>query len=175
MIGLVLEDAVTMGGRPNAVRALPWAMIRTGFWVLAIHRFSARIHRFGGIGRWLACAASFFVQVMSGCHVDPRAVIGRRVRLPHAVGIVIGSGAVVGDGVTIYQQVTLGSHGRRDEAMGYPRIGDDVVLFAGAVVVGGVAVGSGAIVGAHAVVLSDVPPGSVAIGIPAACRSRGVP
>jgi len=90
-----------------------------------------------------------------GCHISPRARIGRGLSLPHPTGIVIGIGVQVGDDVTIYQGVTLGvrSKGRSE----YPRIGDGVTLYAGAVVVGGVTVGNQAVVGANAVVTDDVP------------------
>jgi len=90
-----------------------------------------------------------------GCHISPRARIGHGLSLPHPTGIVIGIGVQVGEGVTIYQGVTLGvrSKGRAE----YPRIGDGVTLYAGAVVIGGVTVGDHAVVGANAVVTEDVP------------------
>lgn len=72
---------------------------------------------------------------------------------------------MIGSGVTIYQGVTLGR--KSSQANDYPVVGDGVTIYAGATVIGGVKIGDGAIIGAHAVVQSDVPAGSVAVGIPA--------
>lgn len=103
-----------------------------------------------------------------GCYISPRAQIGARLRLPHPVGIVIGDGVVIGEGCTLYQHVTLGGRRRGDWQRGaYPIVGDGVVLFAGAVIAGAIAIGDRSVIGANAVVLEDVPPDSTAAGNPA--------
>lgn len=111
---------------------------------------------------------------IGGGEIPARARIGKRVKLPHGVsGIVIGEGAVLGDDVTIYHQVTIGSRGdgpRFDKGM--PQIGNRVIIYAGAKIVGPVIIGDDAEVGANAVVVSDVPCNSVAVGIPAQIRSK---
>lgn len=94
--------------------------------------------------------------------IAPSAVIGKGLKLPHYMGVVIGEGAVIGNDCTIYQQVTLG---QRDGE--YPTLGNNVVVYAGAKILGKVDIGSGAVIGANAVVLRDVPAGAVAAGIPA--------
>jgi serine O-acetyltransferase len=81
---------------------------------------------------------------------------------PHPVGIVIGDGAVIGHGVRIYQNVTLGL--TQNGVGGYPTIEDDVSIYAGAVVIGGITVGAGSVIGANAIVSRDVPAGSVVVG-----------
>lgn len=90
------------------------------------------------------------------------AKVGKGLSIPHFQGVVVGGGVVLGDNCTVYQQVTLGqSRGK------FPVIGDNVTIFAGAKVVGGVHVGDNAIIGANAVVTKDVPANAIVGGIPA--------
>lgn len=103
-----------------------------------------------------------------GCFVQPTAQIGPGLRLPHPNGIVIGSGVSIGARCTIFHQVTFGARtlGKGFSA-DYPRLGNDVTVFAGAKLVGPITIGDGAVVGANAVVTCDVPPYHRAVGIPA--------
>lgn len=117
--------------------------------------------------RWLVIPITYCQNVLSGCYISPKAEIGGGFRLPHPVGIVIGDHVVIGNRVTVYQNVTLGSHGRRGQRRDYPIIEDGVVLYANSVVVGGVCVGRGSIVGANSVVTKDVPEYCVVAGAPA--------
>ena len=89
----------------------------------------------------------------------------RSTSLPHPVGIVIGGRAEIGEGNKIYHNVTIGR--KVKSKRGYPRIGDNVDIYSGAVIAGDVTVGNNATIAANAVVLDDVPDGSVAAGIPA--------
>lgn len=100
-----------------------------------------------------------------GIHIAPDAQIGRNLRFAHPTGVVIGAGAVIGDDVVLYQHVTLGARDRHEGR--YPRVGDRVVVFAGAVLLGGITVCDDAVIGANAVVLDDVAPGAVVAGNPA--------
>lgn len=110
-----------------------------------------------------------------GCFVARKAVIGDRCQFPHPVGIVIGEGAIIGDGCVIYQNVTIGAQRSGDGKRGlYPRIGDNVTIFAGAAILGPVTIGSNATVGANAVVLRDVPDAAVAVGVPATIRTQAM-
>lgn len=94
--------------------------------------------------------------------ISPVARIGDGLLLPHPTGVVVGSGAVIGVGCTLYQQVTLGqSEG------GYPTLGDGVIVYAGARIVGSIHVGNRAVIGANAVVTKDVPEDAIAAGVPA--------
>lgn len=113
-------------------------------------------------------------QLKTGCEIHIDASIGRRFHLPHPNGVVIGCGVIIGNDVSIFQQVTLGaerlgSGGRTGE---YPCIGNNVQVYAGAKVIGAVKVGDFARIGANAVVLTDVPANAVAVGIPAKFKSR---
>lgn len=107
-----------------------------------------------------------FWSVVSGSDVDLRAKIAPSVRLPHPNGVVIHSDSVVGEGCMIMQQVTIGQLAQP----GAPVIGCNVYIGAGAKVLGPVHIGDGAAIGANAVVLTDVPAGHTAVGIPAVCR-----
>ncbi len=122
------------------------------------------------VARWAARRLAY----RFGCYISVEARIGRRLVLPHPVGIVIGENCEVGDDVTIYQHVTLGR--RVNNVSQYPIIGDGAVLYAGAVVLGGVFVGSRTAIGANAVVLHDIPAESSAGGVPARIlRSQNSP
>ncbi len=103
-----------------------------------------------------------------GIEVALRCRIGPGLYLPHTYGTVIGA-VEIGANATIYQGVTLGA---RDLDLTFapshrPTIGDDVMLGTGSVILGGVRIGNGAVVGANAVVISNVPPGCLAVGVPA--------
>lgn len=95
-----------------------------------------------------------------GCRIA--GTIGGGLALPHADGVIIGEGVVIGERCTLFQQVTLGQSGG-----GYPRLGDDVIVYAGAKIIGEVFVGDRCIVGANAVVTKDCPSDSVVAGVPA--------
>jgi len=114
------------------------------------------------IPRFISAIGQFLTTV----DIHPAATIGCRLFIDHAVGVVIGETTVIGDDVVIYQQVTLGgvstSHGKR-----HPTIGNNVIIGAGAKVLGNINIGEGAKVGANSVVVKDVPSYATAIGIPA--------
>ena len=106
------------------------------------------------------------VSMEFGVDIHPGARIGRGVMLDHATGVVIGETAVVGNNVSILQSVTLGGTGK-DEGDRHPKIGDGVLISAGAKILGNISVGEGAKVGAGSVVLEDIPPHTTAAGVPA--------
>ncbi len=104
-----------------------------------------------------------------GAQISLDSTIGPRLKLPHPNGVVIGEGVVIGQNVTIFQQVTLGAKqlglGGNEDA--YPVVGNHVVLYAGAKIIGNVTLGDYCQVGCNAVVLKDVEPYAVVAGIPA--------
>lgn len=103
-----------------------------------------------------------------GVFISSKADVPRTLKLRHPVGIVIGEGVKLGERVIIYQNVTLGGARIGDAAANsYPEIGDETVIFAGAVIVGKVKVGRNCVIGANAVVTRDVPDFSTAVGVPA--------
>ncbi len=117
--------------------------------------------------RWLGRCVSQFSRWMTGIEIHPGAVIGDKVFIDHGMGVVIGETAEVGDGCTIYQGVTLGGTSLYKGTKRHPTLGRNVVVSAGAKVLGGFTVGDDAKVGSNAVVIKPVPAGATAVGIPA--------
>ena len=117
--------------------------------------------------KWLGRFISHIGRWLTGIEIHPGAVIGERVFIDHGMGVVIGETAVVGDGCTIYHGVTLGDTSLYKGAKRHPTLGRDVVVSAGAKVLGGFEVGDGAKIGSNAVVIKPVPAGATAVGIPA--------
>jgi serine O-acetyltransferase len=111
------------------------------------------------------------VSVKFGVDIHPAARLGKGIMLDHATGLVIGETAVVGDNVSILQSVTLGGTGK-DEGDRHPKIGNGVLISAGAKILGNIRVGEGAKVGAGSVVLEDVPPHTTVAGVPAKVVGR---
>lgn len=109
--------------------------------------------------------------LLFGLEVPARLKIGPGLVLPHTSGTILGAGEI-GKNVTIYQQVTLGAKIADFEydPKVRPRVGDNVLITAGAKIIGPVSIGDGAIIGANAVVLADVPSRHLAIGVPATAR-----
>ncbi|MFT3720040.1 serine O-acetyltransferase [Pseudorhodoferax sp.] len=117
--------------------------------------------------KWPGRMISLFSRWLTGIEIHPGARIGERVFFDHAMGVVVGETAEIGDGCTIYQGVTLGGTSLYKGAKRHPTLGRDVVVSAGAKVLGGFTVGDGAKIGANAVVIKPVPAGATAVGIPA--------
>ncbi|GAB3763413.1 serine O-acetyltransferase [Ramlibacter monticola] len=117
--------------------------------------------------RWLARWISQFSRWLTGIEIHPGAKIGANVFIDHGMGIVIGETAEVGDGCTIYQGVTLGGTSLTKGAKRHPTLGRNVIVGAGAKVLGGFVVGDNAAIGSNAVVTKPVPEGATAVGIPA--------
>ena len=135
-----------------------------GLWAMFFYRIANALYKKGL--RFLPRFISAIGQFLTTVDIHPAATIGCRVFIDHAVGVVIGETAVIGDDVLIYQQVTLGgvstSKGKR-----HPTIGNNVVVGAGAKVLGNITLGDGCKVGANSVVVKDVPAYATAVGIPA--------
>jgi serine O-acetyltransferase len=120
--------------------------------------------------RW----GSSIARLLTGVEIHPGATLGVGIFIDHAIGVVIGETAEVGNDVTIYQGVTLGGtsleRGKR-----HPTIGDRVTIGAGAKILGPITIGAGSRIGANAVVVGSVPPDSVVVGIPGRIISRTKP
>jgi serine O-acetyltransferase len=149
---------------PAARSKLEVLLCYPGLHAVLIHRVAHALWRRG----WLLAARllSQFARWLTGIEIHPGAQLGRRLLIDHGMGVVIGETAVVGDNVTLYQNVTLGgvslNPGKR-----HPTLEDDVVIGAGAAVLGPFTVGRGARIGSNAVVLREVSPGATMVGVPA--------
>lgn len=117
--------------------------------------------------KWPARFISHLSRWFTGIEIHPGATIGERVFFDHAMGVVVGETAEIGDGCTIYQGVTLGGTSLYKGSKRHPTLGKNVVVSAGAKVLGGFTVGDGAKIGSNAVVIKPVPAGATAVGIPA--------
>ena len=117
--------------------------------------------------KWTGRFISQISRWLTGIEIHPGAKIGERVFFDHAMGVVVGETAEIGDGCTIYQGVTLGGTSLYKGAKRHPTLGRNVVVSAGAKVLGGFLVGDGAKIGSNAVVIKPVPAGATAVGIPA--------
>ena len=128
-------------------------LYRVNHW-LWTHKLYFPARLFSQIARWL-----------TGIEIHPGAVIGRRFFIDHGMGVVIGETAEVGNDVTLYHGVTLGGVSL-EKGKRHPTLGDNVVVGAGAKVLGAIEIGTGSRIGANAVVVKPVPPESVVVGIP---------
>ena len=108
---------------------------------------------------------------LGGNEISDRAIIGKRVNLPHPYGIVIGADVIIEDDVTIFQQVTFGSHGRKNRPQEFPVVRSGAIIYSGAKIIGGITIGHNSVVGSNSVVLQDVPDNSMAAGVPASVRN----
>jgi len=124
--------------------------------------------------KWLARFSSVFARWVTGIEIHPGARIGRRFFIDHGLGVVIGETARVGDDVTLYQGVTLGGTSW-EGGQRHPSVGNQVVVGAGAKILGPIEVGDGALIGSNAVVVKDVPAGASMVGIPARVAQRREP
>lgn len=136
---------------------------------LKLHKTAYRLAAKGGICTKLADLIRYANQILLGCYIGNRADIDETCTFPHnGMGVVIHDAAHIGPRTTIFQQVTIGVSYQGglcvDEA---PRIGSDVIIGAGAKLLGKITIGDGARIGANAVVVRDVPAYSTAIGVPA--------
>lgn len=108
---------------------------------------------------------SQFSRHFTGIEIHPGATIGKGLFIDHGMGIVIGETAILGDNILLYQGVTLGGTGR-EKGKRHPTIGNNVVVGAGANILGNIIIGDNSYVGANAVVIKDVPPNSTVVGVP---------
>ncbi len=124
--------------------------------------------------RFLARAVSAAARVMTGVDIHPAARLGPGLFIDHATGVVIGETAEVGANVTIYQGVTLGGTSL-ERVKRHPTVGDCVTIGAGAKLLGAITIGHDSRIGANAVVVHDVPPNSVVVGVPGQVIARSRP
>ena len=164
------EDIQAVRERDPAARtALEVFLTSPGVCALGWHRVA------NWLGRWewflVARIVSSLSRWFTGIEIHPGATLGRRLVIDHGMGVVIGETAVVGDDCLLYHGVTLGGkiQASRDETTGkrHPTLGNGVLVGAGAAILGPVTIGDGATVAALSVVLTDIPAGALALGIPA--------
>lgn len=164
MLEEMRRDVTAAVERDPAVRSrLEVFLCYPGVHALAFHRVAHRLWRAGWpvTARFVSHVSRFF----TGIEIHPAARIGAGVFIDHGMGVVIGETAEVGDDVTLYQGVTLGGTSLKREKR-HPTLERNVVVGTGAAVLGAITVGEGARIGAGSVVVADVPPDSVVVGVP---------
>ena len=149
---------------PAARSKLEIFLLYPGVHAIIFHRVSHWLYRHKLF--FLARLNSQIARHLTGIEIHPGAQIGRRFVIDHGLGIVIGETTEIGDDCLIYHGVTLGGTGK-DHGKRHPTLGNNVMVSAGAKVLGPFKVGDGARIAANAVVLSEIPPQATAVGVPA--------
>lgn len=160
----VKEDIkVIYDNDPAAKNILEVLLCYPGLHALICYRLAHRLHK------WhiplIPRIISYIARIFTGIEIHPAAQIGRRFFIDHGEGVVIGETSIIGDDVLMYQQVTLGGTGK-DTGKRHPTIGNNVILGAGAKILGNINISDFVRIGAGSVVIEDVPPHSTVVGVP---------
>lgn len=170
MIGVFSRDiAAAFRKDPAAINIMEVLTAYPGVQAVLLHRVASFLHRIGVpyLPRFISNVNRLVTQI----EIHPGARIGTDFFIDHGGGVVIGETAEIGNNVTLYQGVTLGGTSMKREKR-HPTIGDDVVIGAGARILGPVKIGDRVRIGANAVVTEDVPSDSVVVGVPGRIVSR---
>ena len=172
LVEILLEDLDAAHAHDPAARTrVEVALGYPGVHAVWVHRITHRMWHRPAL-RLPARLVSQVARWLTGIEIHPGARIGRRLFIDHGMGVVIGQTTVVGDDCVLFHGSTLGgrsmTRGKR-----HPTLGDRVLVGAGAKVLGPLWIGDDAQIGANAVVVKDVPPGMVAVGVPARVRTPG--
>jgi serine O-acetyltransferase len=164
MFNQLREDIRCVFDRDPAARSA-FEVLTTypGVHALLFHRLAHRLWR--ADLRWLARAISALSRWLTGIEIHPGATIGQRFFIDHGMGVVIGETADIGDDCTLYHGVTLGGTSW-EKGKRHPTLKNNVVVGAGAKVLGPITLGEGVRVGSNAVVVKDVAPGATVVGVP---------
>ncbi len=150
-----IEDAKNIKEKdPACKNIIEVIILYPGFHILVSYRLSHFLykHKFYFLARLISQIGRFF----TGIEIHPGAKIGKKLFIDHGMGVVIGETATIGDNCTIYHNVTLGGTGK-DKFKRHPDIGNNVLIGAGAQILGPIKIGDNAKIGANATVLKDVP------------------
>lgn len=165
MFQAIREDIRSIRERDPAARSgMEVLLLYSGLHAVIAYRISHWLfaHRRFLLARWVSQHAKF----RTGIEIHPGAKIGKGLFIDHGMGVVIGETTEIGDYCTLYQGVTLGGTGK-DKGKRHPTLGSNVLIGAGAKVLGPLTIGDNSKVGANALVLGNVPPNSTAVGVPA--------
>ncbi len=148
---------------PAATSTLEILFCYPGFQALMSHRFAHKLKSMGV--PFLPRYMSYLTRIITGIEIHPSAQIGERLFIDHGEGVVIGETTIIGNDVLIYQQVTLGGTGK-ETGKRHPTIGNNVIIGAGAKVLGNITIEDNVRIGAGSVVIDNVPEHSTVVGIP---------
>lgn len=165
MFKTIIQDIDSVFARDPAARSRVEVLLcYPGVHALLFHRLSHWLWKrnFKLLGRFISATSRF----LTGIEIHPAAQIGERFFIDHGMGVVIGETARIGNDVTMYHGVTLGGTSL-SRGIRHPQVGNDVIIGAGAQLLGPIYVGNGARIGSNAVVVKDVEAGATMVGIPA--------
>ena len=167
---VILEEIRIIRERDPAIHSSMEVFLYPSFKVMLHYRVAHRLYEKGHFfwARWVSQRAVR----KTGIEIHPGAKIGKGLFIDHGNGVIIGETTVIGDNVTLYQGVTLGGTGK-EHGKRHPTIGNNVMISAGAKVLGSFTIGDNSKIGAGSVVLSQVPPGSTVVGVPGRVVKRG--
>jgi serine O-acetyltransferase len=163
MISHIKEEFAVIQERDPAIKTPMEVLLYPSFRVMLSYRRAHKQYLKGHYfrARWISQRAAR----KTGIEIHPGAVIGKGFFIDHGSGVIIGETAIVGDNVTLYQGVTLGGTGK-ETGKRHPTIGDNVMISAGAKIIGSFTVGENSKIGAGSVVLEEVPPNCTVVGVP---------
>jgi serine O-acetyltransferase len=159
----MLDDIKVIFDKDPAARNIFEVLIYQGLWAIWIHRFAHILYKLKI--PFFPRLISQIMRLFTLIEIHPGAQIGKCFFIDHGNGVVIGETTIIGSDVTIYQGVTLGGTGK-EKGKRHPTIGNDVVIGAGAIILGNITIGDGARIGAGAVVTKSVPPDTTVVGNP---------
>lgn len=166
MLSVIKQEIKSIQDRdPAAKSAFDVVLSYPGFHAIIFHRFCHWLWDYFDLRflpRWISQISRF----LTGIEIHPGAKIGENLFIDHGMGVVIGETATIGDNVTIYHGVTLGGVAAIEDIR-HPQVGDDVIIGAGAQLLGPINIGDGARIGSNAVVVGHVPVNATMVGVPA--------
>lgn len=163
MIKYIKEEIDVIRERDPAIKT-PWeVMLYPSFKVILHYRVAHKLYRAGHyfMARWISQIAVR----KTGIEIHPGATIGKGLFIDHGSGVIIGETAIIGDNVTLYQGVTLGGTGK-ETGKRHPTLCDNVMVSAGAKIIGSFTIGENSKIGAGSVVLEEIPPNCTVVGVP---------
>ena len=169
-ISHIKEEFQVIQERDPAIKTPLEVLLYPSFRVMIKYRRAHKLYLKGHyfLARWISQRAAR----KTGIEIHPGATIGKGLFIDHGSGVIIGETTIIGDNVTLYQGVTLGGNGK-ETGKRHPTLEDNVMVSAGAKIIGSFTIGANSKIGAGSVVLSEVPPNSTVVGVPGRVVKRG--
>lgn len=163
LVKYIKEEMKIIKERDPAIRSSMEVFLYPSFKAIIRYRLAHKLYnrKYYFLARWL----SQRTVRKTGIEIHPGATIGKGLFIDHGQGVVIGETTIIGDNVTLYQGVTLGGTGK-EKGKRHPTVGNNVMISAGAKILGSFTIGENSKIGAGSVVLSEVPPNSTVVGVP---------
>jgi serine O-acetyltransferase len=165
----VQADIHRFSEEDNSARCLIRGLLSQGFQAVFVYRIFRWFYERRIPTQPLRFFVERFIEIITGISIPAQAKIGKGLQIHHFGGIIVHSDAVIGEYCTVYHGVTLGDRGGWG---GAPRVGNRVLIGAGAKLIGEIVIGDDCIIGANAVVHTSVPAGHIAVGVPAVAKKR---